>query len=68
VRRNEIHKKVKEAWTKAQDSSDNSNGSQEREKPWEPAAKPIVRFLPIPSLYEDVGDFSDVSGNAYYCL
>jgi hypothetical protein len=33
VRRIEMHEKVKEVWTEAQDSSDNSNGSQEREKP-----------------------------------
>jgi hypothetical protein len=32
VTRNEAHEKVKEAWTKAQDSSNNSNGSQEREE------------------------------------
>jgi hypothetical protein len=32
VRRNEMHEKVKEAWTKAQDSSDNGTGSQKREK------------------------------------
>jgi hypothetical protein len=33
MRTNDTYKKVKEAWNKAQDSSDNSNGSQEREKP-----------------------------------
>jgi hypothetical protein len=32
-RRNETHEKVKEARIKSQGSSDNSNGSQEREKP-----------------------------------
>jgi hypothetical protein len=42
------------------------NGTQDREKPWEPAAKPVVRFPPIPSLYRDMGDFSDVSGNVCY--
>jgi hypothetical protein len=33
LRRNEMHEKVKEAWTKAQGSSHNSSGSQKREKP-----------------------------------
>jgi hypothetical protein len=33
VRRNEMHEKVKEVWTKAQDSSDNNIGSQEKKKP-----------------------------------
>jgi hypothetical protein len=32
-RRNEKHKKIKEAWTEAQDSSGNNNVSHEREKP-----------------------------------
>jgi hypothetical protein len=32
-RRNEMHEKVKEPWTKAQDGSNNSNGSLEREMP-----------------------------------
>jgi hypothetical protein len=63
-----MHKEAKEAWTKAQDSSDNSNGSQEREKPWETASKTIVMFPPILGLFRDAGDFSDVSGNVCYRL
>jgi hypothetical protein len=34
VIKNEMHQKVKEAWSEAQDSSDNSNGSHDRENPW----------------------------------
>jgi hypothetical protein len=63
-----MHEKIKEACTKAQDSFDNSNGSQEREKPWEVATKSVVRFLPIPSFYGYVGDFFDVSGKVCYHL
>jgi hypothetical protein len=49
-------------------TSNNSNVSQEREKPWESAAKSVVGFLPILSLYRDMGNFSDVSGIICYHL
>jgi hypothetical protein len=42
-----MHKKVKEAWTKAQDSSNNSNGSRRGKKHENQPPSPLLGFHPF---------------------